>query len=175
MKRTLIQKIDWTVGVTLHGVMLATLAALLVLVALVVVTRVFSLPSAGWTDELIEFLFAWLIFAGAASLWRERGHFAVTLIADTVKSERIKAATALLSELLCIVFIAVFTYQSWILIATAGNEASPVFSLPRTYWYICMPIAGVIMLAYSFTWLFQRLTGRSVAATPATDLPKYEV
>ena len=175
MQHTLIRKIDRAVGLALHGIMLTTLAGLLLLVSFVVVTRVFSFASAGWTDELIEFLFAWLIFAGAASLWREKGHFAVTLIADMAKSERLKKVAALLSEILCLAFFIVFTYQSWVLIAATGAEASPVFSLPRTYWYLCMPITGVIMIAYSIAWLIQRVTGRDVETPSAAELPKYEV
>jgi TRAP-type transport system small permease protein len=175
MPRTLIRKIDHVIGIVLHGIMLTMLAGLLLLVAFVVITRVFSLASAGWTDELIEFMFAWLIFSGTASLWREKGHFAVTLIADTVKSERLKVVAAVTSELLCLAFLIVFTYQSCVLIASAGGEASPVFSLPRIYWYASLPVAGVIMIAYSIARLIQRAAHRPVHDPHAAELSKYEV
>jgi TRAP-type C4-dicarboxylate transport system permease small subunit len=55
-------RVDRVVAAALKGISVACLAALFGTVAFVVVTRVFGLRSAGWTDELIELLFAWLLF-----------------------------------------------------------------------------------------------------------------
>jgi len=152
-----LQTADRFAGLMLQGIMLASLSGLLLLVAFVVVTRVFSLASAGWTDELIELLFAWLIFPGAASLWRTKGHFAITLLDENLKSEAAKAILTIVTELACLAFLVVFTYESCVFIAGA-SEDSPVFSISKAYWYVAMPISGAIMMAYSLA----RLVSHSV-------------
>ncbi|KAB2840260.1 MAG: TRAP transporter small permease subunit [Burkholderiales bacterium] len=166
--------VDHWVARALRATMLACLVALFLLVTFIVLTRLFSWPSAGWTDELVELFFAWLIFSGVASLWRERGHFAVTLLADTVRSARVRKVLDDGAELACLVFLLVFTYQSWTFIVNA-SEASPVFSISKAYWYASTLVAGAIMIAYSLARLGNSLFGASGKTQPGSKEPiRYE-
>lgn len=169
-----LRHLDRWVARALHAIMLSCLVALFLLVTFIVLTRLFSWPSAGWTDELVELFFAWLIFSGVASLWRERGHFAVTLLADTVRSARLRKLLDDGAELACLAFLLVFTYQSWVFIVGA-SEASPVFSISKAYWYSSTLIAGAIMIAYSLARLVNGLLGVSGNTQPGSKEPiKYE-
>lgn len=156
--RAALAAIDRVVARALVVLLVGCFAALLVVVGFVVVTRVFSLASAGWTDELIELLFAWLVFGGAALLWREQGHFAVTLVADLVHSPVPRRALALLIEAANVVFLVVFTMYSCAWIVDAA-EASPVFAISRAWWYGALPVSGVLMIAYSIARIVALLTG----------------
>jgi TRAP-type transport system small permease protein len=173
MQRTLLQQVDRAVAKTLDAIMFFTLGGLLILVSFVVITRVFKLVSAGWTDELIELLFAWLIFFGAANLWREKGHFAITLVEELVKSEKIKAVIGIVAEVLSLAFLLVFTYYSCVFIAGASDD-SPVFAVSKAYWYVAMPVSGVIMIAYSIARLIQG-PNRQAGKPTIEELTKYEV
>lgn len=145
------RRLEERFGIVLKVVACGALAGLFLLVAMIVISRfVPGLPSAGWTDELIELLFAWLIFAGAASLWRERGHFAVDLIGQMLAPSSLsRRAQHFFVELLSITFLLVFIWQSCVFIVGNATELSPIFTLPRYYWYGVMPIAGLIMIGYS--------------------------
>jgi TRAP-type C4-dicarboxylate transport system permease small subunit len=155
--------IDRAVAAALKAVSVASLCALFATVAFVVVTRVFGLRSAGWTDELIELSFGWLIFPCAASLWRTRSHFTVDLLEQTVRSPGARRVLAIAVETLCLVFLVVFVYESAVFVAASASERSPVFQYSRAFWYVAMPIAGAIMAAYSVARLVAALRGRTLA------------
>jgi TRAP-type C4-dicarboxylate transport system permease small subunit len=140
---------DRALAAALRGISVACLAGLFVTIAFVVITRVFALRSAGWTDELIELLFGWLLFPCAASLWRTKSHFTVDLLEQTIASPAVRRALAITVEVLCLVFLAVFVYESAVFVEASASERSPVFGYSRAYWYVVMPIAGAIMAAYS--------------------------
>jgi TRAP-type transport system small permease protein len=157
-------------GLALKAIAVAALAGLFVLVTFIVVSRfVPGLPSAGWTDELIEFLFAWLVFVGSASLWRERGHFAVDLVGAMLRPEgtarRIQEAVI---EALSLAFLLVFLWQAWKFIAGNATELSPVFTLPKYYWYGAMLLSGVVMIGYSIARIVQLARNVRAPAAPAS-------
>ena len=127
-----------------------------------VLTRIFGLRSAGWTDELIELTFGWLLFPCAASLWRTKSHFTVDLLEQTIASPAVRRALAIAVESLCLVFLAVFFYEACVFAEASLSESSPVFGISRVWWYGVMPIAGAIMMAYSFARLVAAVRGRDL-------------
>jgi TRAP-type C4-dicarboxylate transport system permease small subunit len=140
---------DRAIAAALKVISVASLCMLFATVAFVVITRVFALRSAGWTDELIELTFGWLIFPCAASLWRTKSHFTVDLLEQTIGSLAVRRALAISVEVLCLVFLVVFVYESALFVEASASERSPVFGYSRAYWYVVMPLAGAIMVAYS--------------------------
>jgi TRAP-type C4-dicarboxylate transport system permease small subunit len=144
-------KLEQRFGLGLKVIAVSALAGLFVLVTFIVVSRfVPGLPSAGWTDELIEFLFAWLVFAGSASLWRERGHFAVDLVGQMLPQDgRARRLQEIVIEVLSLAFLAVFVWQAKAFIVGNATEMSPVFTLPKYYWYGVMLFSGMVMIGYS--------------------------
>ena len=158
----MLERVDRAVAASLRWISVASLCALFATVAFVVVTRVFGLRSAGWTDELIEFLFAWLLFPCAAGLWRTRSHFTVDLLAQTIASPAIRRVLGIVVEVLCLVFLAVFVYEACVFVEASIGESSPVFGFSRAWWYGVMPIAGTIMIAYSVARLAALARGREL-------------
>lgn len=157
----MMRRIDRSIAASLDAVSLVSLCLLLLTVAWVVVTRTFNLRSAGWTDELIELFFAWLLFPCIASLWRSKAHFTVDLL-HTMAGPSARHALNIVVELLCLVFLAVFFWQACVFVESSVAETSPVFGLSRLYWYGVMPLMGAVMLGYSIA----RLVGLVRRTTP---------
>lgn len=148
-----LRRIDRAVVAMLAGVSLASLGLLFVTVAIVVVTRIFSLRSAGWTDELIELFFAWLLFPCIAWLWRSREHFTVDLLLVSMTHSGTRRALLIVVEILSLVFLAIYFWQACVMVESSYTETSPVFGLSRIYWYGVMPLTALIMIAYSVAHL----------------------
>ena len=55
---------------------------------------------------------------------------------------------AVVLEILSLSFLLIFSYQSLRLIMLA-RDWTPVFNISRRYIYACLPVSGVIMVAYS--------------------------
>jgi TRAP-type C4-dicarboxylate transport system permease small subunit len=153
---------DRALAAALKRVSVVCLAALFLTISFVVVTRIFGLRSAGWTDELIELTFGWLLFPCAASLWRTKSHFTVDLLEQTIASPEVRRALTIAVEALCLVFLAVFVYEACVFVEASLSESSPVFGISRAWWYGVMPITGAIMMVYSFARLVAAVRGRAL-------------
>lgn len=132
----------------LRGLCIACIVLLFLIITLSVINRLVGLTSMGWADELIELLFAWLVFLGAARLWGEGAHFRIDMLARRLAGTNAGRALEVSIALLGIAFIATLTWQMWQLVVTASDD-SPVFAISKRYWYGVVPVAGVIMIGYS--------------------------
>ena len=144
----------------------ATAASMVALVALVcaqILLRTGVLPvSFAWADEIIELLFAWMVFLGTAIAWRSREHIVVDLIPQLVAGTRAARGFEIVAAALCLVFLAIFTWQGALFTIQAWGNTSPMLTLPRPLWYAPMPIAGVMMI-----WHTLRQTATALAAPSA--------
>ena len=82
MKRSGFEKVDRGLELVLRWGSSLCLVALLIIISAVVFVRFVPFTSMGWTDEVVEFAFAWMVFLCSAGLWRQRAHFRVEVIKD---------------------------------------------------------------------------------------------
>ncbi len=114
----------------------------------VVFVRFFPIANLSWSDEAVEWAFAWMVFMGAAALWRRNEHFRVDAFASKLGQSRSGLIHSLLVGLLSLSFFMIFTYYGYELTISA-NDRSPILEWPRPLWYAGMPLSGVIMTGYS--------------------------
>lgn len=138
-------------------------AGLLLLLAGNVFVRFFPVAAFFWFDEIVEWLFAWMVFFGSAALWARDDHFRLEWINDCIKGTRAGYLVAAAIELLSLAFIAIFFYQSLTLTLMA-RDWTPVFNVSRRCLYICMPLSGLIMVGYSLRNVWREL--RSFISPP---------
>ena len=129
------------------------IVGLLLLVCALILLRIgiFSVSMA-WSDEVIELLFAWMVFLGTAIVWGRREHIVVDLIPQLLAGTRAAWLLEIVGCALALAFLAVFTWQGATFTLQARGNTSPILILPRPLWYVSMPIAGVMM-----TWHTLRL------------------
>jgi TRAP-type transport system small permease protein len=103
-----------------------------------------------WSDEIIELLFAYLVFYGSAALWISKGHFSAGdwIERKLVKDERARHLYRLLLEFMVLVFVVVFFYFS-LKLTLFTAAVTNVLAIPKRVFYSCMPISGAIMIIYS--------------------------
>ena len=142
------KRFDLALGAMLRGVCNTCLVLLFTILTMSVINRFGAFMSMGWADEIIELLFAWLVFLGAACLWRERSHFRVDMLQQRLAGTESERVLEFVLGLLSIVFLVTLSYQAWDLVVTASDD-SPVFALSKKYWYGVMPVASLIMICYT--------------------------
>jgi len=148
MQQGFLEKLDRALEFTLRWGSSLCLIGLLVIISAVVLVRFLPFTSMGWTDEIVEFAFAWMVFLCAAGLWRKRTHFRVELVQEWLGRSRGGRVLEALLNLLSLVFLLVLTYQGGVL-ALKATDRSPIFEFPRTLWYLSIPVAGAIMIGYT--------------------------
>jgi TRAP-type C4-dicarboxylate transport system permease small subunit len=141
-------RFDRCLAIALRGISLVCFSGLLILLSAVVFVRFVPITSLGWSDEIVEWAFAWMVFMGAAILWRDNEHFRVKWLEEQLEGRKSGKVIGLVVELLSIIFLFVMTYYGMKLMLRA-HDRSPILELPRHIWYLCVPLAGAVMIGYS--------------------------
>lgn len=149
-------RLDHVIGRVLRAIPIACFAALFALLFVNVVARTFQLAGFAWFDEIVQALFAWMVFSGSAALWREHGHFQVTWL-ESVLPPTPARMLKIVVTLLGLSFLAAMTWYGASL-AMRATAVTPILSLPTSYLYAAIPVSGAVMVAYSLADLFQLLT-----------------
>ena len=141
-------KFDRYLIASLRVICVGCFLILLVLLTANVLVRLFPVTTIYWFDEVVEWVFAWMVFLGAAALWARDEHFKLEWISQRLRQHRHGSLAAVALEILSLIFLMIFAYQS-LRLTILAKDWTPVFNLSRRYLYVCMPVSGVIMLAYS--------------------------
>ncbi|MCP4021212.1 MAG: TRAP transporter small permease [Desulfobacteraceae bacterium] len=129
---------------------------LFILLAGNVLIRNFPIMEIYWFDEVVEFAFAWMVFIGAAKLWANNEHFRLKWLSGKIENQKAHHLFTLAIETVSIIFLFIFTYQSFQLTMLA-RDWTPVLNLSKRFLYVCMPISGAIMVGYSIRAMFNEL------------------
>ena len=144
----ILSNIDRVTGSIMRWLCIVCLFLLLILLSGNVLFRFVPIMSMGWYDEIVEMIFAWLVFIGAAALWRDSSHFRVEWIYAKLKNSISGNLVGILIELLALFFLIVMTYQG-LKLTILANDWTPILKLPKRIQYVDIPIAGSLMVIYS--------------------------
>lgn len=143
---------------TIDRIVLAVLKVLtillFILLSLLVSANVFvrfvPVVSLHWFDEILELLYAYLIFYGAAALWITREHFSVGDWIGPIflRGSRTRHLYRVVLEVLVLIFAGVFFYYS-LQLTILAQDVTNVFAIPKRILYSCLPCSGAIMIVYS--------------------------
>ena len=154
MGEKLLINFDLGIGRILYWGSIGCLIVLFVVISAGVFSRFVPFMSMGWYDEIVELAFAWMIFLGVAALWRERSHFFVEMILKWLAGRSSGPKLEVLINSLSLAFLLVFTYEG-VALTSRVPDRSAILEIPKAMFYIVMPIAGFLMVSYTFRdiWL----------------------
>ena len=151
-----LSKVDRFTGRILRAIPILCFGLLFLLLFVNVIARTFQLAGFSWFDEVVQGLFAWMVFVGAAALWREKDHFQVDWL-----PQALPALTArILRVFTCILgicFLIVMTKYGADL-SSKAKALTPILGLPTALFYIAIPLSGAVMLIYSLADLVRLLS-----------------
>lgn len=152
-----LERLDAAVLAALKLLTIGLFSALMLILTANVFVRFVPILSLHWLDEIVELLFAALVFYGSAALWILEGHFqAGEWLANSLKSPRMRAALRLAVDLGSLLFLAVFFRYSFQLVRRS-MEVTAVFLIPKRVLYSCMPLSSAVMLFYSLRFVLRDL------------------
>jgi TRAP-type C4-dicarboxylate transport system permease small subunit len=159
--------VDRMVGEVLKPVVFTGMAALIFVITLQIVSRVFF-TSVSWTEEVARFLLIWITFLGAALAFQQGRHIAVTLLRDSLPplAGRILSGAAVLVVLAFLISLAKI---GWGYMNLQSFQKSPSLRLSMTYIYAVMPLSAMIMAGLSVLDLIRLVIGQPMRM-PVTDV-----
>lgn len=131
----------------LRPVLFAGMAALVAVITLQIVSRVFF-NAVSWTEEVARFLMIWLTFAGAALALAEHRHIAVDVLVDRMPGGWRKAIRAV-GLIASILFLVALSKIGWDFMNMQSFQKSASLRLPMIYVYAVIPIFGALMALVS--------------------------
>ena len=145
-----LKKIDRIALAVLKALTIVLFILLSLLVTANVLVRFVPVVSLHWFDEIVEMLYAYLVFYGAAVLWITREHFSVGdwIGATILKGSRTRYLYRAVLEVLVLIFAAIFFYYS-LRLTILVQDVTNVFAIPKGVLYSCMPVSGALMVIYS--------------------------
>ena len=140
-----------------------------------VVARYVLNKSVPWSEEYSRYLFIYVVLLGSSVAVKEKGHVAVTMIADRLKGQ-LKYGVALFSTLISCGFFGVMIYSGYYSMLRAAIQVSPATATNLGLVYAAVPISGALMLLYSVEALLEQLRDGARGQQPTDDsaLPDIE-
>ena len=147
---------DSTLVSILRLISVGCFTILLLLLAGNVFVRFVPVTAFYWFDEVVEGVFAWMVFMGAAALWARDEHFKLKWISEKLEGTPAGHLVAIILEIISLGFLIIFAYQA-LRLTILAQDWTPVFNVSRRYLYSCMPISGLIMVGYSMRNIFREV------------------
>jgi len=160
------------VGITkvLGGAMALLLAAMAFIVVLSVVFRYVLNDSLTWSEELIRYMDAWLVFMGLAVAHRIGGHVRITLLFDLTPA-RFRRLPEAFSEAIVLILLLVIAYfgTQLVLANFDRNQMTPALRIPIAWVYLAVPLGVALMALQSLERLLRLLAGRELPTDPSLE------
>jgi TRAP-type C4-dicarboxylate transport system permease small subunit len=122
-----------------------------------------------WAEEIAKFMMVWMALLGAAVVFYEKGHIAITFCISGCRSLRyIQMFHYLLSAVLF--FLLIYYGISY---AEFGlMSISPASGITRFWPYLAIPVGGGVLFIQSVIRIIQLAMGYSEEAAPLTSVLK---
>jgi TRAP-type C4-dicarboxylate transport system permease small subunit len=154
-----LKRIDAMLLKILKVITITSFVLLTILISANVFVRFVPVMSLHWFDEIIELLFAYLVFYGAAALWITGEHFSVgNWIGKRIEGTRARHVYRLVVEVMVLLFVVIFFYYS-LKLTILARDVTNVFAIPKRILYSCLPASGVLMIIYSIRNIVVEVAG----------------
>lgn len=160
---TLLQRIERGLDAIIQPVVFAGMAALIGVITLQIVSRVFF-SAVGWTEEVARFLLVWITFLAGTLAFQRGRHIAVTFAVDALPLPLRKLAklAALAIVLAFMVMLVVIGHRY---MQVQSFQKSAALRLSMTYVYAVIPLSAGIMAWYALVDMVEVLVhGQPITA-----------
>ena len=157
---TLVRKILDVSEIVLMAVCIVMFAVMVGLGIATVVFRFLLDSSLAFPDELIRYLFIWLIFLGSAVALRRNAHAAIGVLVEYLPT-LLKRTLVMLATLASAFFFIVLIVKGTELTMRVGPQISPALEVSMAWVYAAVPVSSVFLLVYTIEVLVRQRTAPS--------------
>ena len=119
-----------------------------------VITRFILGNPSKYTDELLRYALIWATMLGIPYAYGQDRHISINIITKTF-SKKANLYTKLVIEVIVILLSAtVFIMGGMMVTMNSSGQLSPALQMPMEYYYLGLPISGVLIILYSLSRIF---------------------
>ncbi|WNL39238.1 TRAP transporter small permease [Halomonas sp. PAMB 3232] len=150
---SVLRAIERGLDAVLKPVVFLGMAALIVVITLQIVSRVFF-TAAGWTEEVARFLLIWITFLAGTLAFQRGHHIAVTFAVDALPLT-LRRVARFLAVLAVIAFMITLIVIGYRYMQVQSFQKSASLRVPMSYVYAVMPVSAALMAWYALVDLFE--------------------
>lgn len=129
---------------------LAALVAVMVLGCFwQIVTRFILNNPSQWTEEFLRYALIWLTMLGVPYAYGKEQHLSIGFITNTFSKKYSLVDKIFIEVVVLALSIFVMTAGGYMVVVNAAGQISPALHLPMQFYYLGIPICGVLMILYS--------------------------
>jgi TRAP-type C4-dicarboxylate transport system permease small subunit len=98
-------------------------------------------------EDILPYSFSITTFTGAALLFREKGHIAITFLTDWIKGTAGKVLQVL-SEILTLIFLGLFLTLGMTFMIAGRHQFSPLLKIPLLYIFVIVPFFAFAAIVF---------------------------
>lgn len=102
-----------------------------------------------WTEELLRYALIWLTMLGVPYAYGKEQHIAIGFITDSFTKKGTLKDKIFIEILILFLSVFVMVAGGTMVAMNAVGQTSPAMHLPMQFYYIGVPICGVLMIIYS--------------------------
>jgi TRAP-type C4-dicarboxylate transport system permease small subunit len=140
-------KIDAVITKLVNFMVIVLFTILTISCILQVFTRYVLNDSLFWTEELARYTYIWSNLLAASMCVKAKGHATVTMILDMM-TVRVRRFFSILINLVMLWGAAIMVIYGYQVANNFMTQFSPALKIPMFYYYIVLPISGVLMIFY---------------------------
>ena len=114
-----------------------------------IVTRFILQNPSDWTEELVRYALIWMTMVGVPYAYGKQQHIAVTFITDTFTKKGTLKDKIFIEILVLFLSVLVMTAGGIMVSMNAAGQVSPALGIPMQFYYIGVPVCGVLMVVYA--------------------------
>jgi TRAP-type transport system small permease protein len=140
------------------------LVCMTAVVCLNIVSRYFFGYSFSWSEEAARYMMVWMTMIGAAMAIRKWSHFRLEFVEHKVSS-RARLVLRRIDLFVALAIGLLLVWQGLVWLPLTNHQLATALQLPMSWFYAALPVAGMLIVLFSFEGLLDGL-GQS---KPATD------
>lgn len=144
-----LKKLDKIVASVLKVVVVSCLSLIAIILMFRVIIRFTPINiSLSWTDEVVEWCMAYMIFLTSALIMRDGTHFRIDLLQQKFKDTKFILVLNFCIAIFNAAFFGIFFYYAWELFSKA-QAPTIILRAPRQVPYASIVIGGLLLFIYS--------------------------
>lgn len=124
--------------------------------------------SLAWAEELAGLSFVWLTMLGSVTAMRKRSHMAINFLLDRLPPAK-QRWMSLYIHAAIVFFLAVIVWQGAAIFRATVSDYSAVLRLRIGWYYLALPVCGLLMILYSARDIARLLRGDPLGEADAVE------
>jgi len=132
----------------LEGIMIVLVGAMVIGCSWQVITRFVLNNPSKYTEEFLKYALIWLTMMGTPYTYGQKKHLAITFITGRFKPKNLAFTKSMITLSILALSIGIFIIGGILVTVNSRGQVSPAMQMPMEFYYIGLPIAGVLMVLY---------------------------